>query len=114
MASASSSGNKERRSGVFSLANLFAVAVNMVEDQMVPAGKDHDVALLQHAKALARHRARRSVARDRFVAFGRPRIEIDPRRTGLELVALVMEQGDVPEQVEKMRLRLIDSGIPRD
>ena len=40
-----------------------------------------------------------------------PRRHVDMRAVGVELVALVLEQRDIAEEIEELRLRLIEAGI---
>ncbi len=69
------------------------------------------VAAVEDAEAFGRDVAERPLAGDRVVALGGAGDHVDMGAGGVELVALVLEQRDIAEQVEKLRLRLIEAGI---
>ena len=74
------------------------------------AGEDDVVAVVEDAEALARDVAERALAVTGSSPSACPG-HVDMRAVGVELVALVLEQLDIAEQVEQLRLRLIEAGV---
>ncbi len=75
------------------------------------AGEDDGVAAIEDAETLAGDVAERPLAGDGIIALGSAGGHVDMGARGVELVALVLEQRDIAEEVEELRLRLVEAGI---
>src|SRR5258708_8900359 len=81
---------------------------------MRPPGEDDQVAMVEDAEALPAGMAEGALSLDRLAPFRRTVGHVDMRAAGAELVALVLQQTDVAEQVEQLRLGLVDAGACGD
>src|SRR5258708_29378021 len=81
---------------------------------MRPPGEDDQVAMVEDAEALPAGMAEGALSLDRLAPFRRTVGHVDMRAAGAEFVALVLQQTDVAEQVEQLRLGLVEAGARGD
>src|SRR5260221_3630165 len=81
---------------------------------MRPPGEDDHVAMVEDAEALSAGMAEGALSLDRLAPFRRTVGHVDMRAAGAEFVALVLQQTDVAEEVEQLRLGLVEAGARGD
>src|SRR5260370_21986706 len=82
--------------------------------QLGLAGEGDRLAAVEQAEAFGSYVAEDTLALHRIVALGGAGGHVDMRGVGRQLIAAVMEQLDVAEEIEKLTLRQVDAGKGRD